>query len=179
MASGWTRGRWKLSRPGPNLPPSRNSSNSWDSLTSTVDSFKSTAPLPVHSPTCSITSLSLCPGPQQPRRPSRSWRKLSHQAPILVHPDPERPFIVEVDASTTGVGAILSQQQGNPVKLHPCAFFSRKLSPAERNYDIGKRGLLAIKLALEEWRHWLEGANILSQYWRITKTCNIWESQRG
>ncbi len=80
------------------------------------------------------------------------------QAPILVHPDPEIPFIVEVDASTTGMGAILSQQQGNPSRLHPCAFFSRKLSPAERNYDIGNRELLAIKLALEEWRHWLEGA---------------------
>ncbi len=51
---------------------------------------------------------------------------------------------------------MLSQQQGTPPKLHPCAFFSRKLSPAERNYDIGNRELLAIKLALEEWRHWLE-----------------------
>ncbi len=36
--------------------------------------------------------------------------------------------------------------------------FSHKLSPAEKNYDIGNRELLAIKLALEEWRHWLEGA---------------------
>ncbi|KAK3537154.1 hypothetical protein QTP70_002657 [Hemibagrus guttatus] len=67
-------------------------------------------------------------------------------------------FIVEVDASTTRVGAVLSQQQGNPRKLHPCAYFSRKLSPAEVNYDISNRELLAIKLALEEWRHWLEGA---------------------
>uniref|UniRef100_A0A8D0CEB7 Gypsy retrotransposon integrase-like protein 1 n=1 Tax=Scleropages formosus TaxID=113540 RepID=A0A8D0CEB7_SCLFO len=32
------------------------------------------------------------------------------------------------------------------------------MTPAERNYDIGNRELLAIKLALEEWRHWLEGA---------------------
>ncbi len=79
-------------------------------------------------------------------------------APILVHPDPDKAFVVEVDASTTGVGAVLSQQQGTPAKLHPCDFFSRKLSPAERNYDISNRELLAIKLALEEWRHWLEGA---------------------
>uniref|UniRef100_A0A8C7XSH6 Gypsy retrotransposon integrase-like protein 1 n=1 Tax=Oryzias sinensis TaxID=183150 RepID=A0A8C7XSH6_9TELE len=43
-------------------------------------------------------------------------------------------------------------------KLKPCAFFSRKLSPSEQNYDVGNRELLAIKLALEEWRHWLEGA---------------------
>ncbi|KAK3520772.1 hypothetical protein QTP70_032340 [Hemibagrus guttatus] len=79
-------------------------------------------------------------------------------APLLVHPDPELPFVVEVNASTTGVGAVLSQQQGNPRKLHPCAFFSRKLNPAEVNYDIGNRELLTVKLALEEWRHWLEGA---------------------
>ncbi len=79
-------------------------------------------------------------------------------APLLVHPDPQKPFIVEVDASTSGVGAVLSQQQGNPPRLHPCAFFSQKLSSAEQNYDIGNRELLAIKHALEEWRHWLEGA---------------------
>ncbi|KAK3519785.1 hypothetical protein QTP70_004948 [Hemibagrus guttatus] len=57
--------------------------------------------------------------------------------PLLVHPDPELPFIVEVDTSTTRVGAVLSQQQGNPRKLHPYAFFSWKLNPAEMNYDIG------------------------------------------
>lgn len=36
-------------------------------------------------------------------------------------------------------------------------FFS-KLSPAERKYDIGNWELLAVKLALEEWCYWLEGA---------------------
>ncbi|KAK3547304.1 hypothetical protein QTP86_018825 [Hemibagrus guttatus] len=85
-------------------------------------------------------------------------KKAFTTASLLVHPDPNKPFIVEVDASTTGVGAVLSQQQGNPSHLHPCAFFSRKLNPAERNYEIGNRELLAVKLALEEWRHWLEGA---------------------
>ncbi|KAK3544371.1 hypothetical protein QTP86_010148 [Hemibagrus guttatus] len=80
-------------------------------------------------------------------------KKAFTTAPLLIHPDPDKPFIVEVDASTTGVGAVLSQQQGNPSRLHPCAFFSRKLNPAERNYDIGNRELLAVKLALEEWRN--------------------------
>ncbi|KAG1925134.1 retrotransposable element [Pimephales promelas] len=79
-------------------------------------------------------------------------------APTLALPDPAIPFLVEVDASISGVGAVLSQRQGNPPQLHPCAFYSKKLSPAEQNYDIGNRELLAIKLALEEWRHWLEGA---------------------
>ncbi|KAK3520690.1 hypothetical protein QTP70_030553, partial [Hemibagrus guttatus] len=102
-------------------------------------------------------------------------------APLLVHPDPDRPFIVEVDASTTGVGAVLSQQHGNPSRLHPCAFFSCKLNPAEINYDIGNRELLAVKLALEDWRHWLEGARypflVLTnhknlEYFRATKRLN-------
>lgn len=42
-------------------------------------------------------------------------------------------------------------------KLYPCAFFSCRLSSAEHKYDVGDRKLLAIKLALEEWRHLLEG----------------------
>ncbi|XP_054620630.1 uncharacterized protein LOC129173605 [Dunckerocampus dactyliophorus] len=62
------------------------------------------------------------------------------------------------DASDSGVGAVLSQHSTIDQKLHPCAFFSRCLSPAERNYDIGNRELLAVILALQEWRHWLEGA---------------------
>ncbi|KAK3528603.1 hypothetical protein QTP70_005000 [Hemibagrus guttatus] len=85
-------------------------------------------------------------------------KKAFTTALLLVHPDPNKPFIVEVDASMTGVGAVLSQQQGNPSRLHPCAFFSRKLNLVERNYDISNRELLVVKLALEEWRHWLEGA---------------------
>ena len=79
-------------------------------------------------------------------------------APILTLPDLSKPFVVEVDASDSGVGGILSQRAVEDGKLHPCAFFSRALSPAEQNYGVGNRELLAIKLAVEEWRHWLKGA---------------------
>ncbi|KAK2899769.1 hypothetical protein Q8A73_012898 [Channa argus] len=78
--------------------------------------------------------------------------------PILSQPDTSHEFVVEVDASEVGVGAVLSQRSEGDQKLRPCAFFSRELSPAERNYSVGDRELLAIKLALEEWCHWLEGA---------------------
>ncbi|KAK3548562.1 hypothetical protein QTP70_014483 [Hemibagrus guttatus] len=79
-------------------------------------------------------------------------------APILRHPDPDWPFVVEVDTSSSGLGAVLSQRHGDPGKLHPCAFYSRKLTAAEANYNVGNRELLAIKAALEEWHYWLEGA---------------------
>ncbi len=89
-----------------------------------------------------------------------TFRKLkSHftSAPILMLPDPDKPFIVEVDTSDVGIGAVLSQRDEDN-KLHPCAFLSHRLTPTERNYHLGDRELLAVKLALEEWRHWLEGA---------------------
>ncbi|KAK3523631.1 hypothetical protein QTP70_005338 [Hemibagrus guttatus] len=79
-------------------------------------------------------------------------------APILWHPEPDLPFVVEVDASSSGLGAVLSQRHGEPGKLHPCAFYSRKLTATEANYDVGNRELLSIKATLEEWHHWLEGA---------------------
>uniref|UniRef100_A0A4W5Q2M8 Reverse transcriptase RNase H-like domain-containing protein n=1 Tax=Hucho hucho TaxID=62062 RepID=A0A4W5Q2M8_9TELE len=85
-------------------------------------------------------------------------KDLFTSAPVLAHPDPSLAFIVEVDASEAGIGAVLSQRSGTPPKLRPCAFFSKKLSPAERNYDVGDRELLAVVRALKAWRHWLEGA---------------------
>ncbi len=66
---------------------------------------------------------------------------------FLMIPDPHVPFVVEVDASTTGVGAMLSQQFGEPPHLQPCAYYSKKLSSAEQNYDIRNQELLAIKLS--------------------------------
>lgn len=54
--------------------------------------------------------------------------------------------MVEVEASESGVGAILSQRLGENRKLQPVAFFFTKLSPASS------------RTAVEEWWHWLEGA---------------------
>ncbi|KAK3506487.1 hypothetical protein QTP70_002093 [Hemibagrus guttatus] len=94
----------------------------------------------------------------QARVPFQQLKDCFITAPILRHPDPDLPFMVEVDASSSGLGAVLSQRHGEPGKLHPCAFYSRKLTAAEANYDVGNQELLSIKAALEEWRHWLEGA---------------------
>ncbi len=83
-------------------------------------------------------------------------KKRFTSAPVLVQSDPLQQFIMEVNASDTGVEVVLSQHLATDQKVHPCAFFSHRLSPAEQNYDIGNRELLAVKLALDEWRHWLQ-----------------------
>lgn len=78
-------------------------------------------------------------------------------APILRHFDPDRKIIVETDASDYVSAAVLSQHDDDGI-LHPVAFFSGKHSPAECNYEIYDKELLAIIRAFEEWRYYLEGA---------------------
>nr|XP_055035543.1 C-type mannose receptor 2-like [Misgurnus anguillicaudatus] len=45
------------------------------------------------------------------------------------------------------------------IQIFPSMLPPPESEPAEQNYDIENHELLAIKLALDEWRHWLEGAN--------------------
>ena len=85
-----------------------------------------------------------------------------NSVPILVQPDPERQFVVEVDVSDSEVGSVLSQRAESEGKMHQCS--------EERNYDVSNRELLAVKLALEEWRHWLEGAKQPFLVWNDHKS---------
>jgi transposase InsO family protein/predicted aspartyl protease len=78
-------------------------------------------------------------------------------APVLGHFDQERAIVVETDASNLVSAGILSQKDDDG-HLHPVAFFSKKHSPAECNYEIYDKELLAIIHAFKEWRPLLEGA---------------------
>ena len=88
--------------------------------------------------------------------------------------------MIEIDASDWVSAGILSQlyPDGN---WHPVAYFSKKHSPEECNYEIYDKELLAIIRSLEEWRPELEGAKfpvkILSdhknlEYFMSTKLLN-------
>ena len=77
--------------------------------------------------------------------------------PVLIMPDQTKPFQIECDASKYASGAVLTQLDSNGDR-HPCAFISKTFSPAERNYEIYDRELLAIIRALEEWRHYIQGS---------------------
>ena len=77
---------------------------------------------------------------------------------FLAHPNESKPFIVETDASDFALGAILSQYDDCQV-LRPIAFYSRQFTPAELNYEVYDKELLAIHAAFKEWRHFLQGGH--------------------
>jgi hypothetical protein len=64
-------------------------------------------------------------------------------APVLTHPDPDKPFELKIDASNYTTGAILFQQdeRGKP---KPLGFHSKTLSKEEMNYDIYDKELTAV-----------------------------------
>ena len=63
---------------------------------------------------------------------------------------------METDASDFAIGAVLSQRDEEN-RLHPVAFHSRKFSPAEINYEIHDKELLAIVEGFKHWRRYCEG----------------------
>lgn len=78
-------------------------------------------------------------------------------APVLAFADPTRPYVLLVDASLNGLGAVLNQEY--PEGLRPVAFASRKLSPSERNYPIHQLEFLALKWAVvNKFHDYLYGA---------------------
>jgi hypothetical protein len=76
--------------------------------------------------------------------------------PILKHFDPTLEVIIEMDASNFAIGCILSQKHNG--QLHPVAFHLRKMEPAEKNYDIHDKELLAVVEAFKHWRPYCHGA---------------------
>jgi len=101
-------------------------------------------------------------------------------APILRSFDPNREVVVETDASDYVSAGVLSQCDDNNV-LHPVAFYSKKHSETECNYEIYDKELMAIIRCFEEWRSELEGSalpiKVLTdhknlEYFMSTKTLN-------
>ena len=70
-------------------------------------------------------------------------------APILKHFDLEKEILLETDASDYVSAGILSQRNEEGI-LHPVEFFTKKHSPAECNYEIYVKELLAIIRCFEE-----------------------------
>ena len=74
--------------------------------------------------------------------------------PILAYPNFEKPFILDTDASNTGIGAVLSQA-GDDGCEHVIAYASRLLTKPERQYCVTRRELLAVITFTRHFRPYL------------------------
>ena len=74
--------------------------------------------------------------------------------PIVAFPDFDKEFLIFTDASNYGIGAVLSQIQGE--KEVVIAYSSRHLNTAERNYSAIEREALAIVYGVKRYRHYLQ-----------------------
>lgn len=73
-------------------------------------------------------------------------------APILALPNFAEPFVIDTDAAECGVGAVLQQ------KGHPIAFMSKALGPKMRGLSTYEKEFLAIIMAVDQWRLYLQHA---------------------
>lgn len=77
--------------------------------------------------------------------------------PLIIHaPNPTLPYTLKCDASTVGIGSVLTQGQDKEEQV--IAYHSRKLTPAERNYPVHEQEMLSLIESLKVWRHYLLGS---------------------
>ena len=79
--------------------------------------------------------------------------------PILAYPSEKEVFILDTDASSVGLGAVLSQVQDGVEKV--VAYYSRVLSSTERKYCVTRRELLAVVKAVDHFHHYLYGRHFI------------------
>ena len=87
-----------------------------------------------------------------------AFNQLKHvmtQPPVLALPDLAKQFIIETDASSRGMGAVLMQEG------HLIAFISKSFGVKQQALSTYERELLAILLAVTKWRHYLWGRHFI------------------
>ena len=98
-------------------------------------------------------------------------------APILAYPRDSGKFILDTDASNTGIGAVLSQEQDGEERV--IAYSSRSLSKAERRYCVTRKELLAVVHFIKYNRHYLYGKRFLlrTDHGALRWLCNFKEPE--
>jgi hypothetical protein len=76
-------------------------------------------------------------------------------APVLALPNFSKPFVLETDASGSGLGAVL-MQEGKPI-----AYFSVALGPKNSCLSAYEKEALAILESVKRWRHYFLGSNLV------------------
>ena len=86
-------------------------------------------------------------------------KEILFYGPALAYPDFNNTFLVATDASKTGIGAVLYQEDPESKKRRYVSFQARSLTKSERNYSATKRELLAIVFALRKFHRYLWGTH--------------------
>ncbi|XP_071490086.1 uncharacterized protein [Diadema antillarum] len=90
-----------------------------------------------------------------------SLKKSLACSPVLKNPDFSKEFIVQVDASERGIGAVLSQRDDEGDD-HPVAYISRKLLPREQKYATIEKECMAIVWSIQKFQPYLFGRQFLN-----------------
>ncbi len=104
-------------------------------------------------------------------------KRVVTKEPVLLFPQLDKPFKMEVDASAITIGAVLNQK-GEDGKTHPVAYYSESFSAPERNYDVYDRELLAIVKALQQWRTYLLGSPHQIKIYTDHSNLQYWKEPR-
>lgn len=88
-------------------------------------------------------------------RASEELKSALFSAPVLAMPDYALTFVVEIDASGKGIGAVLMQEG------HPLAYISKSLATKHQAMSVYDRELLALLFAVSKWSHHLLGRRFI------------------
>ena len=108
---------------------------------------------PLHQLTCK--GIPFIWGPEHTEAFQLLKREIS-TAPILRYYDPKKPVVLQTDACTKGLGAVL--QDG-----HPVYFASKSLTAAQQNYVAIELEALAVSCAVQKFHHYLYGTSFTLQ----------------
>ena len=88
---------------------------------------------------------------------NQAWQKLKDklvQAPVLLHPDTNKPFTLATDSSSYAIGAILLQED-KLARLHPVSFGSKVLTSAEQKWSIVQTELYSLVYFCDKFKSYL------------------------
>ena len=81
------------------------------------------------------------------------------QAPILHYPNPNKRYIIYMDASDDACGAQLSQEHDGT--KFPIAFLSHTFTETQRKWSTTEQEAYGAFYAVTEWNYYLQGADII------------------
>lgn len=96
-------------------------------------------------------------------------KELLRSSPLVAHYDPKKPARMAVDASSYGLGAVLSYVSDDGEEK-PIAYTSRSLSASEQNYSMIETEPLAIVFCIKKFHQYLFGSgfSLLSDHGSLT-----------